>query len=455
MSETLAHPTQAVRKVSEEEAYEIGIEAYHYLYPLVLMDVTRRFSTNHPPGAARPGFGPHGMFHHMRKFPTTGFNEVVRTNFDTLCSLTWLELRDPYVISVPDTQGRYCVLPIYDMWTDVIAALGTRTLGSGSAHFAIVPRCWRGTLPGGMERIEAPTTHVWAIAQIQTYGPKDYGAVHNIQDGYVVTPLSQWGRSVEPRAEKIDPAADVHTAPKDQVAAMSPTTFFNYAADLMTIDVPHLTDWSILARMHRIGLEPGRPFRLKKAPAAVQAGLAVVPEEGRRQMIEKLPTLVRVANGWQMNTDSIGAFGNCYLKRATAAMDGLAALPSEDAIYPVNVSTAEGAPVIGENRYVMRFRKDELPPTRAFWSITMHDREGFPVRHPFNRLTIGDRDALTYDPDGSLAIYIQNERPSENKVSNWLPSPVGPVGITMSLYSPRPEALDGRWVPPSLQRVND
>ena len=455
MSETLTHPAHAVRKMSEEEAHEIGIEAYHYLYPLVLMHITRRVSINDPL-ALKPGFGPEGVFHHSRKFAAGGFNEVGWPNVDTLCSLAWLELdKDPYVLSVPDTQGRYNVLPIFDMWTDVFASVGSRTSGSGAAHFAIVPPRWNGTVPCGMERIEAPTTHVWIVAQTQTDGPKDYAAVHKIQDNYVVTPLSQWGRSPQPRVQKINPAEDAHTSPKAQLHAMSPAFFFGYAADLMAIDTPHLTDWPILARMHRIGLEPGKHFRLKKAPAAVQAGLAAAPEEARRQMIAKLPMMARIVNGWRMNTDGAGTYGNDYLKRATVAMDRLGMLPSEDAIYPVNVATGEGTPAFGENRYVMHFRKEELPPARAFWSIAIHDREGFPVRHPFNRLAIGDRDALKYDPDGSLDIYIQNEQPPGDRLSNWLPSPPGPFGITMSLHSPHPKALDGRWAPPLLRRVSD
>jgi hypothetical protein len=236
---------------------------------------------------------------------------------------------------------------------------------------------------------------------------------------------------------------------------MSTGILFNYAANLMAIDRPHLTDGPILARMRRIGLEPGKPFRINKAPAAVQAGLAIVPEQARRRVIEKLPTMGRVVNGWRMNTDNFGAYGNDYLKRAMVAMFGLGSLPSEDAIHPVNVATAEGTPAAGENQYVMHFGKGELPPARAFWSITMHDREGFPVRHPFSRPSIGSRDALKYGSDGSLDIYIQNERPPEDKVSNWLPSAEGPGCITMSLYSPRLEALDGRWAPPFIQRVND
>jgi len=443
MSETLARASQPARKVSEEEAREIGIEAYHYLYPLVLMHVTRRVSTNYPLGV-----GPEGVFHHMREYSSAGF----RPNFDTLYSMAWLDLtKGPYVISVPDTHDRYYVLAIHDMWTDVFASLGTRTSGTAAGHFAIVPRGWNGTVPFGMERIEAPTTHVWITVRTQTHGPKDYALVHKLQDGFIATPLSQWGRSALPRAQKIGPAVDVETAPMDQVDAMSPATFFNCAADLMTIETPHLTDWPILARMRKIGLEPGKPFHLKRAPAAVQTALAVALEEGHKQMTAKVPTIAKVVNGWQMNTGTIGAYGNHYLKRAIVAMIGLGALPPEDLISPVNITASDDTPANGAGRYIIHFGKDELPPARAFWSITMYDGEGFPVRNPISRYAVGDRDGLKFNSDGSLDIYIQGERPTADKMSNWLPSPSGPMGIVMRLYSPRPEALDGRWAPPVLQ----
>jgi len=78
--------------LSKKDAYEIAIEAYHYLYPLILMDVSRRLSTNVEPGK-KPGMGPMNMFHHMRAFPPGNFREVVRPNFDTLYSIAWLDLR--------------------------------------------------------------------------------------------------------------------------------------------------------------------------------------------------------------------------------------------------------------------------------------------------------------------------------------------------------------------------
>ena len=109
---------------------------------------------------------------------------------------------------------------------------------------------------------------------------------------------------------------------------------------------------------------------------------------------------------------------------------------------------------MAEDAYVMHFNKDELPPVGAFWSLTMYDAEGFQVANPINGFAIGDRDPLKFNSDGSLDLYIQNEKPGSDKESNWLPAPKkGKLGLTMRPYAPKPRVLDGRWNPPAIRRV--
>lgn len=441
--------------ITEQKAYEIGLEAYHYLYPLIIMDITRRVTTNYESGV-KPAMGPMNTFHHMRAFPPSDFREVVRPNFDTLYSSAWLDLtQEPVILSVADTGDRYYLLPMLDMWSDVFAVPGKRTSGTQAANFAIVPQKWQGELAEGVERIESPTPYVWIIGRTQTNGVNDYEAVHKVQDGYKITLLSQWGKEVETVKAVIDPTVDMTTDPMTQINNMSAAKYFSYGAELMKVNPPHITDWSIIARLKKIGIESGKSFDFDQASPTVKTALQLAVVDGMQIMKAKIPTLARVVNGWQMNTDTMGIYGNFYLKRAIIALVGLGANQPEDAIYPLNLCDVDGQTITGDNNYILHFEKEELPPVEAFWSLTMYDAEGYQVANQLDRFAIGDRDNLKFNPDGSLDLYIQHESPGEDKESNWLPAPAqGKLGITMRLYAPKAQAIDGRWNPPVIKRVS-
>jgi hypothetical protein len=439
--------------ISEQDVQSIAADAYVYLYPLVMMDVTRKQLTNMAPGKGVFG-GPMNMFANVEMFPPADFKAVVRPNFDTLYSSAFLDLtKEPVVVSVPDTKGRYYLLPMLDMWSDVFASPGWRTTGTQAANFLITPRGWHGAVPANLTQIKAPTPYVWIIGRTKTDGPADYDAVHEIQAGYKIQPLSEWGMPPKPIEVKLDPSIDMKTPPKTQVDTMPAGHYFTYAAELLKLQPPHSTDQPIIARMKLIGIEPGKSFDISKVDAVTRQALEDAPAAAQQLMEWKLPTLARVVNHWSMNTDTMGVYGNYYLKRAMVAQVGLGANLPEDAIYPLNLADDSGAPLDGANKYTIHFDKAAMPPVNAFWSLTLYDREGFQVANTLNRFAVSSWMPFKYNSDGSLDLYFQNESPGTDKEVNWLPAPKGPFNLTMRLYGPKSDALTGRWNPPAVTRI--
>ena len=437
-------------RMSPEAAHALAVNAYLYFYPLITMDITRRVSTNVEPGK-KPGGGPMNMFSNIPTYPPADFKDVVRPNFDTLYSIAWLDLtKEPMVVSAPDTNGRYYLLPMLDMWTDVFASPGWRTTGTQAANFLVTPPGSSGEIPSGVTRIDAPTPYVWIIGRTKTDGPADYDAVHKIQAGYKVTPLSEWGKTPTPPKFAFDPSVDMNTPPKTQVDTMPADKFFAYAAELMNVVPPHLTDQPIIAQLKRVGFEPGKSFDLDKADPAIRDAFSSAPQDARRLMAWKVPTMARIANGWSMNTDTMGVYGNYYLKRAIVSQFGLGANVPEDAIYPLNLFDEAGKPLDGANKYMLHFEKGETPPVDAFWSVTLYDADGYQVANALNRFALSSWMPLKTNADGSLDLYFQNESPGADKETNWLPAPKGPFNLTMRLYAPKTSALVGKWNPPPV-----
>jgi hypothetical protein len=450
---TVRAPADAGGKVSEDEAATLAREAYVYGFPLVLMDVTREVRTAVPKADDRKA--PVNQFVHSREFPDHTFTSVVSPNADTLYSSAWLDLSaGPLVLSVPETGKRYYLMQLLDAWTNTFDCPGTRTTGNGKGEFAIVGPKWKGELPAGVKEVRSPTNMVWLIGRTQTNGKEDYEAVHAVQAQFKLTPLTARGKDYSP-PDNVPVAADVDakTPPLEQIVKMDAATFFARLNALMKDNPPAAADAGFLRRIAKIGIAPGKPFDPKTLDPAVAKSV----ERGFDAAKALLTAATRRpqgggVNGWE-TLRNIGRYGANYPLRAAVATAALGVNLPEDALYPRARVDGEGRPLTGANRYAIRFRKGELPPVEAFWSVTLYDSKQRFVANPIGRYAIGDRDRLKFDDDGSLTLYVQHESPGPDKESNWLPAPGDEFNLFMRLYWPKKEALGGTWKPPAVERA--
>ena len=436
-------------EMSAREAAAQAAEAFVCGYPLVLMDVTRAVLTS--VSSPQPGAkAPVNQFGHLREFPDASFTDVVSPNADTLYSISWLDLSaEPMVLSVPDSGGRYYLMPMLSGWTDVFASPGTRTTGDNAADFVVTGPGWSGDLPEGLRHIEAPTAMVWLIGRTQTNGKSDYENVHRFQDGLALTPLSAWGTDYAPPADvPLESGVDAKTPPDEQVAAMDAATFLQRLATLMVANPPADADAPAMEEFASIGLKPGEYDPDPALSGAIEAGVSA----GKDKVTAATKTSGSpTPSGWTMFR-GLGSYGTNYGLRAVVALVGLGANLDEDAIYPLATTDGDGEPLQGANRYSIHFDAGQTPPAGAFWSLTMYNDRQFFIDNPLDRYAIGDRDALTYNDDGSLDIWLQHDSPGGKAESNWLPAPSGSFNLFLRVYQPKPEMLDGSWLPPAITR---
>ena len=104
----------------------------------------------------------------------------------------------------------------------------------------------------------------------------------------------------------------------------------------------------------------------------------------------------------------------------------------------------------------LTFEEGQLPPVNAFWSLTVYDgKTQLLIENPLDRYLLNSpmMDQFKFGDDGSLVLHISKDSPGDDLESNWLPAPDGPFYMVLRLYGPEPEALEGRWTPPDLQKA--
>ncbi len=439
-----------------EQAVGDAVDAYVYGYPLVTMDMTRKFLTNVPNATAVASRAPLGQLNKLRAYPAVDDHAVTAPNADTLYTTAFLDVSaEPWVFSIPDMGDRYYLMPMLDGWTDVFQVPGKRTTGDKAQVYAITGPGWSGTLPAGVTELKSPTGLVWILGRIYCTGtPDDYAKVHALQDKFGLVPLSAYGKPYTSPPNEVDANFDTKTGVRDQVDAMGVKEYFSYLAKLMKTNPPSADDAPILGKLAAVGIVPGQDFDPSKVGALDAEAMKAVPKLAQVKIMEYFKKAGEPVNGWLYITHNIGTYGTDYLQRALVTAIGLGANRPQDAVYPTSEKDADGNSYDGTKNYVMHFDAGGMPPVNAFWSVTMYDDKYFFVPNPINRYTVSSRNKFVTNADGSVDVYLQSTSPGKAREANWLPTPRAKFIPMMRLYWPKdtpPSLLDGSWKPPAIR----
>ncbi len=438
-------------KISPDEAVKIGTDAYIYGYPLVTNEINRRIYTNvkSPQGM----YAPMGQFAHMNHLPTPADNGIMAPDDNSLYSGAWLDLsEEPYVLDLPDAGGRYYLMIIQDAWSNIIAVPGSRTNRGAARQFVISGPGWNGSLPAGTEEIKSPTDLVMISAKIYCDGStEDIQQAGKLQEKYKLIPLNSFGKDYIPPSGMIDPSVKMNSFAREQVYTMKIDAYFNLLAELMKDNPPAAADKTILSQMARIGLVPGQPFNLSQLDTAAARALSKIPLTATRNILSSVGQLGKSENGW-LFIPVRGNYNTNYLLRALVTETGLGTYFPQDLIFPIGKLDSDKNPLIGKEKYVLHFSKEDIPPVKAFWSLTMYDPKLSFVPNEQEQYSICSLSKLNYNKDGSLDIFIQKESPGKGKDSNWLPAPEGRFFLMMRLYWPDKEIINGSWKIPAIKK---
>lgn len=427
-------------------------QSYVFVLPLVVMDLTREVAT--ATDTAGESKAPPNQFAVMTKYPDANFREVPRTGLDTLFATAWADLSaEPLVLSVPDTSGRYYVIALFDMWSNVFASIGKRTAGTGAETYLIAGPDWDGTVPVGIGQVyRSPTRYVWVNGQMQADGANDYTAVNALQKQYKLTPLSKWGSAWTPQQQGAANAAANSGQPVEVIRNMTAEQFYGRAARLMSGNPPAPADARAVARMTRLGINPGDTVDLSTLDGPAAWALKISMK--MLGLLEWGAAKGKTKDGWMIMPADMARWDTDYVNRAGISLIGLGAIWREDIQYPTAFKDGDDDQLDSANAYVLRFEKGQMPPNEATWSVSIYDPDGWYVPNDLDRYHLAPWMPLNKNPDGSLDIWIGAENPGAAKEANWLPAPKsGPFNLTVRIFWPKGAALNGTYQVPGLSKA--
>jgi hypothetical protein len=261
--------------------------------------------------------------------------------------------------------------------------------------------------------------------------------------GITVQTLSEFqGRP----AKTPDPVAFPAYGADKAVFANNFLEVMQFAFNHTTFDPADAMDQGVLAALKPLGVEPGKTFDPNNVaqldPAQVEKIRSQVADEGK-------------ANANKYALDKFRPKGQMQLDAMVSqSVTGPVGQPASQAIY-FQVNTADGSEMNAQYDYVIRMTKDELPPARAFWSLTLYDGEKYLfIPNDRKKYSVGENAGMQLDASGGIAVHIAAQRPEGVPAENWLPINRGdlPLNLRLRVYAPDIEKMK-TWQTPKAAKT--
>lgn len=442
---TLPNSAENIEVGLETDAYISGVNAYIWGYPLVRMErVIREYTQVPEPKPATSYRAPLNHIGWATELATPEAKDMPTANNDTLYMSAVVKLDEPYILHVPDTDDRYYVVDVFNMWQELEHYIGRRATGTKAADYALVPPGWKGELPKNISRLDVTTNKIWLWGRLRVEEGESMSPLHQLQKEFTLRPLSQMNnKSYVPKNEKLPPLPETGNDPLG--------FYTELGAALQSNPIP-ARDKALFGQFARFGLTENG-FDNSKLVTPQRQGLKRAINDGPKVAISAVVTATIQRNGWAWAT-GLDQFGDNYPLRALISGPYLGGQGEMEAMYPMRSVDSTGQALTGKKAYVLRFKK--APPTDAFWSLTVYNAvDKMLVENPIARYKLGsDTLGLKTNSDGSFEVPLQHTQPNGAFAKNWLPTPDSPFYLILRLYQPNDEILSGTYQLPQVELVS-
>ncbi|PJG42428.1 hypothetical protein XA39_12680 [Acinetobacter tandoii] len=456
---TVTGPAGSIMPVGYAES--VAAFAYVWGWPLVNMHNRQQVFTKVPKQLLLAGVMPAAPINHLTMltdYVSPQMRDVAHPNQDVVYGFGILDLaKSPVIVQVPNFKNRFWTMMVEDQRTDSLAQLGSMH-GTQSGFYMIVGPDWQGDKPAGVTNIFRSSTNLAVVAPrvFMQDTPEDRIAVQEPIAQIAVYPFADFDGTMKSTDWKSLPHVPDPNAGKTagEKAWVKPETFFTDAQlGAVLKEVPPLAGEEALYQQF------GELLKQAKAHPEIQQAITKVAQDVEKNVLPDLFRLEnigkRIAHGWAKPMNN-GRFGTDYLTRLEVAKSNIFTNDYLETNYLYQYNDQNGQRINGNYEYTLTFAKGQTPPVvkNGFWSLTMYDHNHFFHQNEINRYSVGTKNkSLKYNADGSLTIYIQNQCPSGDKVSNWLPAPKDDIAMTIRAYAPAEALLNNTWQPPAVVKV--